>query len=187
MKMYEQLAAWWPLLSAPEEYADEAVFIAVMLDALARRPVRTILELGSGGGNNASHLAQRYDMVLVDRSPAMLAVSRALNPGCEHIEGDMRSVRLGRTFDAVLVHDAIMYMTTEADLAAVIETAAAHLQPGGAVLLVPDDTWETFTPETHSGGRDGAGRAMRYLSWSHPPPPGARSISRPARSARSSP
>ena len=41
----------------------------------------------------------------------MLELSRTLNPDCEHLEGDMRTLRLGRTFDAVLIHDAVMYMT----------------------------------------------------------------------------
>jgi SAM-dependent methyltransferase len=46
-----------------------------------------VLELGSGGGNNASHLKARFEMVVVEPSPAMLAVSRALNPECEHEHG----------------------------------------------------------------------------------------------------
>ncbi len=33
--------------------------------------------------------------------------SRELNPDCEHVLGDMRTLRLGRTFDAVFVHDAV--------------------------------------------------------------------------------
>lgn len=167
--MYTDLAGWWPLLSAPEEYAEEALFYAVTIDSLARRPVRELLELGSGGGNNASHLKQRYRMTLVDRSPRMLAVSRALNPECEHLAGDMRDVRLRRAFDAVLIHDAIMYMTSEADLDAAIRTAAEHLSPGGVALLAPDDTAESYRPSTESGGHDGDGRAMRYLQWSHEP------------------
>jgi hypothetical protein len=46
-------------------------------------------------------------MTLVEPSVGMLAVSRALNPDLEHVQGDMRTVRLGRHFDAVFVHDAI--------------------------------------------------------------------------------
>ena len=42
-----------------------------------------------------------------------------------HHVGDLRSVRLGETFDAVLVHDAIDYMTTEVELRAAFETARA--------------------------------------------------------------
>src|SRR5262245_4609683 len=118
-KLYGALAAWWPLMSAPSEYATEAAFYRRTLLA-ACADARTVLELGSGGGNNASHLKARFEMTLVDRSPGMLAVSRALNPECEHRRGDMRSVRLGREFDCVFVHDAICYITTEADLRRVL-------------------------------------------------------------------
>jgi trans-aconitate methyltransferase len=166
MKMYHELAEWWPLLSAPKDYAEEAAAIEDAILSLARRPVKTLLELGSGGGNNASHLKARFAMTLCDASHEMLAVSMALNPECEHGHGDMRTVRLDRTFDAVLIHDAIMYMSTEDDLNAAIATAAAHLAPGGAAVFVPDHTTETYLPESHSGGEDGETRALRYLEWS---------------------
>lgn len=109
-KLYQELAAWWPLLSAPADYADEAAFVRQTLIAACEKPPRTLLELGSGGGNNASHLKAHFLMTLVDLSAEILAVSRDLNPECEHIAGDMRTVRLGRRFDAVFIHDAIMYM-----------------------------------------------------------------------------
>ncbi len=105
MKLYEELAEWWPLFSAPEDYAEEAAFFAEVLTKGCAP--RTVLELGSGGGNNALYLKSKFEMTLVDLSPQMLAVSRALNPECEHREGDMRTVNLGRTFDAVFIHDAI--------------------------------------------------------------------------------
>ncbi|MGH2792946.1 MAG: class I SAM-dependent methyltransferase, partial [Actinomycetota bacterium] len=126
-RMYRDLARWWPLLSHPDEYEEEAGLYRKAFEENARQPVRTLLELGSGGGNNASHLKKRFDMTLVDLSPDMLTVSRELNPELEHHEGDMRTVRLGRAFDAVMIHDAIAYMTTEEDLAAAIRTAAVHL------------------------------------------------------------
>ena len=98
-KLYDDLFTWWPLLSAPEEYAEEAAFYERMLVGASARAPQTLLELGSGGGNNASHLKARFNMTLVDRSPGMLEVSRALNPECDHRVGDMRTVRLGRQFD----------------------------------------------------------------------------------------
>jgi hypothetical protein len=81
----------------------------------------------------------------------------------------MRTLRLGRTFDVVFVHDAIGYLTSEDDLRAGIETAAAHVRPGGVVILTPDATTEIFTPKTDHGGHDGDdGRSLRYLEWIHP-------------------
>lgn len=170
-RLYHDLAPWWPLLSAPEEYAEEAAYAARVL-ASAARPVREVLELGSGGGNNASHLKASFAMTLVDRSPAMLEVSKRLNPECRHAAGDMRDVRLGETFDAVFVHDAVMYLTREHDLRAAMDTAFAHCRPGGVVVVVPDCTAETFEPTTSHGGHDGDdGRGLRYLEWDWDPDP----------------
>ncbi len=172
LRMYGDLAGWWPLISAPEDYAEEAgIFLGVLREALGRPP-RTILELGSGGGNNASHMKRRARMTLVDRSPGMLRVSRRLNPGCEHVPGDMRRLRIGRTFDAVFAHDAAGYLRTDAAVRALARTAAAHLGPGGAALLVPDWTRESFRAEASLGGHDRAGRSLRYLAWTRDPDPG---------------
>ncbi len=170
-RFYGELAAWWPLISPAGEYAEEAAFAAELL-ASAEIPVREVLELGSGGGHNAVHLARRFRVTLVDLSPEMLAVSRRLNPGCEHHVGDMRTVRLGRAFDAVFVHDAIAYMTDEEDLRLAIGTAAAHCRPGGVVVVMPDETAERFEPRTDHGGSDAPdGRGARYLQWSWDPDP----------------
>ncbi|MCI4350277.1 MAG: class I SAM-dependent methyltransferase [Thermoplasmata archaeon] len=175
MKMYRAAASFWPLISDPADYAGEAGDAALRLRREARIPVRDVLELGSGGGNNASHLKRWFSMTLVDPSAGMRRVSRALNPECRHVAGDMRSVRLGRTFDGVFVHDAVMYMRTESDLRAAMATVAAHLRVGGAALVIPDHTRETFRPSTGKGGHDerlrggGTGRSARYLEWTLPP------------------
>ena len=69
------------------------------------------------------------------------------------------------TFDTVLVHDAVTYMTCEGDLRAAIATAFAHTRPGGAALFAPDCVRETFREK--SGvitGNDGD-RSMRCLEW----------------------
>ena len=169
-KLYNELAPWWPLMSAPHEYGEEAEFYARTLQN-ACAP-RTVLELGSGGGNNASHLKAHFSMTLVELAPGMLEVSRRLNPECEHVQGDMRTVRLDRQFDAVFVHDAVSYMTSEADLRAAIDTAFAHCREGGAALFAPDHVRENFRPSTDCGGNDGEhGEGLRYLEWSWDPDP----------------
>lgn len=85
LKMYTTLARWWPLISSPADYREEA---GLFRDILKKhcRPCRTVLELGSGGGNNASHMKKHFDLTLVDISPGMLKTSRKLNPECEHVD-----------------------------------------------------------------------------------------------------
>lgn len=173
MKIYGELAPWFHLLTAPEDYAEEAAAYVRLIHEHAQRPVESVLELGSGGGNNASHYKRQFHRVtLTDLSAHMLDLSQGINPDCEHIQGDMRSLRLHRQFDAVLIHDAICYMLTEEDLRAAIATAFAHTAPGGVALFMPDAVRETFEPATEHGGHDGQGRALRYLMWTRDPDPG---------------
>lgn len=169
--LYTHLAEWFHLLTRPEDYAEEAEFYRRVILSAAPLPPRTLLELGSGGGNNASHMKAHFQLTLVDISPQMLSVSRSINPECEHLLGDMRTVRLNRVFDAVFIHDAICYLTTLSDLALAIETAWIHCRPGGVALFAPDFTRETFRPGTNHGGYDAATRGMRYLEWTWDPDP----------------
>jgi SAM-dependent methyltransferase len=168
---YTDLADWFHLLTAPEEYDEEAAVYCRLLREAAATPPRTLLELGAGGGNNAWHYKRQFTPTLVDLSPHMLAQSARINPECEHVVGDMRTVRLGRQFDAVFVHDAVMYLTTEDDLRQAMATAFVHCKPGGVALFAPDCVRETFEPRTEHGGNDGDGRALRYLEWTTDPDP----------------
>jgi SAM-dependent methyltransferase len=169
--LYWDLADWWQLLTPPSEYEEEAAFYTrTLIDASDRRP-REVLELGSGGGNNASHMKKEFSITLVDLSARMLAVSKELNPELEHLEGDMREVRLGREFDAVFVHDAIDYMTSVDDIRAAAETIYVHTRPGGVALICPDHIRENFEVGTDHGGNDGEGRSLRYLQWWWDPDP----------------
>lgn len=170
-RLHTDLASWWHLLSPPAEYAEAAAFYWKVIQSACAAPPHTILELGSGGGNNASFLKRHCQLTLVDLSPQMLGQSQSINPECEHIPGDMRSVRLGRFFDAIFVQDAISYMLTEADLARAIQTAFVHCRPGGVALFAPDYVRESFRSSTSHGGHDSTRRGMRYLEWTWDPDP----------------
>jgi methyltransferase family protein len=172
MRIYAELAPWFHLLTHPDDYAVEAARYERLILESCPHAV-TLLELGSGGGNNAMHLKRRFTCTLSDLSPQMLAASRGLNPECEHVLGDMRTLRLGRQFDAVFAHDAVMYMTTEDDLRDAVRTAFAHTREGGVALFVPDCSTEAPQPEgVRTGGHDGDdGRQLRYLEWTTDPDP----------------
>src|SRR5215510_1428165 len=88
-KLYSELASWFHLLSSPRDYADEAEFARSLLTEASSAPPKTVLELGSGGGNNASHLKAHFNLTLADLSAEMLELSKKINPECEHIQGEM--------------------------------------------------------------------------------------------------
>lgn len=165
-RLYSDLADLWPLMSPPENYAGEARHWRRQL--LGTGPGRRrILDLGAGGGHLLHHLTGEFDAAAVDLSEAMLAHSRRINPMVSHHIGDMRTVRLGETFDAVLAHDAVDYMTTEADLQAVFATARAHLRPGGLLIAAPDHYSDTFDPPVvhYETNRD-AETELTYVEYS---------------------
>lgn len=167
MKLYDELAEFWPDMSGPEEFEHEAALFKRVLTRAIKPAPRTLLELGGGSGFVASHLKSRFKTTLVDLSPRMLAISRRLNPELEHLEGDIRTLRLGRTFDAVFVHDSIAHMLTQKDLKAAMKTAFLHCRPGGAALFVPDETRESFVPAADHGGKGD----VRYVQWTSDPNP----------------
>ena len=178
-RLYSDLAYLWPIISPPEEYLVEA---QEWLDVIRGRvgaeppgsPMPTLLELGCGGGHLLSHLTEHFITEAVDISPQMLEISRRLNPQTLHHVGDMRSIRLGRTFDVVAIHDAVNYMTTEDDLRAAVATAEVHLNPGGLLLLAPDCVRETFTgPRVVEWTREAEDRSVTFIEYMAKPQPGA--------------
>lgn len=169
--LYDELVPWYRLLDPTADHADEVeAFIRGFERGVSGNP-HSLLELGAGAGNNAFHLKSRFRCTLSDPSAAMLGLSRDLNPTCEHLIGDMRTQRLNRTFDAVLVHDAVVYMTTESDLTSAIETAYIHTRPGGAAIFAPDCVRETFREYAGLHEGDDGDRSLRCLEWSWDPDP----------------
>lgn len=171
-RLYDDLAFLMPLISPPEEYAEEATHWRAVLREKLGEGRHRVLELGAGGGHNLSHLTADFEITATDISETMLAQCGRLNPGVELIAGDMRTLRLGRTFAAVLIHDAISYMLTESDLLAAFQTAAAHLGPGGLLITAPDHFAEAFNaPEIEHATHAEGNTEVTYLECAYDPDP----------------
>ncbi len=171
-RMYGELADLWPLVSRPEAYAKEAGYWRDVLRAKLGPGRHEILELGVGGGHNLSHLSEDFLATAVDVSEKMLAQCRELNPDVPLHVGDMRCVRLGKKFRAVLIHDAISYMLTEADLMETFATAAVHLEPGGVFVTAPDNYRETFhSPRVEHSTNSNGETELTLIEYQHDPDP----------------
>ena len=78
--LYDKLAYLWPVISPPEDYAEEALHWRRAIRDRLGSGRHHLLELGVGGGHNLSHLTTEFDAVAMDISPKMLELSRHLNP-----------------------------------------------------------------------------------------------------------
>jgi SAM-dependent methyltransferase len=146
-RMFDVYARYYDLLYRDKDYAAEAEYVASRIREHAPQTKR-LLELGCGTGVHAEQLARMgYTIHGVDLSEAMLAraearkaslppeVAARLSFGL----GDVRTVRTGETYDAIIsLFHVMSYQTTNADLEAAFRTAAVHLEPGGLFLF---DFW----------------------------------------------
>ncbi|MFM7678494.1 MAG: class I SAM-dependent DNA methyltransferase [Roseiflexaceae bacterium] len=145
LHLYSDYAWLWPLWGdADGEYAEWCDLVQRLMHQHAHRELHTLLNLGCGGGKNVANLKQYYAVTGVDISAAMLDLARQLNPECTFVQADMRTCQLAQHFDAVLIDDAITYMTSHTDLMRVFATAYTHLTPGGVMVVSPDYLVETF-------------------------------------------
>jgi SAM-dependent methyltransferase len=133
-------------LYADKDYAAECDLIERLFHRYSHNSVSSVLDLGCGTGNHAFPVSRRgYDVVGVERAPGMLAVAQARlsesgNDGRLHFhQGDIRSVDLGRTFDAALMMFAVLgYQVKNKDVLAALRNARRHLHPSGLLIF---DFW----------------------------------------------
>ncbi|WP_327326533.1 class I SAM-dependent methyltransferase [Ensifer adhaerens] len=142
----------------------------------------SILDLGCGTGMLTTALAETGKRVVgIDPAAAMLDVARQ-RPGGDRVrwvEGDGRTIRLGETFDMVLLsgHAFQVFLTRQDQLAA-LRTIAAHLSPEGRFIFDSRnpvvEEWREWTPEESE--RDIVHPALgQLLAWndvSHDPETG---------------
>ena len=153
---YNDLAWTEDWLANPTEYEDEVMVYVDLIKRTAVAPPSTLLHLGSGAGGHDRIFKRHFTVTGVDISLGMLNKARVANPDIEYLEGDMRTLRLNRQFDAVVIPDSIDYMASQDDLQRAIQTAVAHLKTSG-VLLVVGKTEETFQDNNfaYTGEKDG--------------------------------
>lgn len=153
---YNDLAWTEDWLVNPTDYEEEVMAYVDLVKRSAKEPLHTLLHLGSGAGGHDYILKRHFAVTGVDISPGMLNKARTAHPDIEYLEGDMRTLRLNRQFDAVIIPDSIDYMAFQEDLQQAIQTAVTHLKTGGVLLLVAK-TEEAFQNNNfaYSGEKDG--------------------------------
>jgi SAM-dependent methyltransferase len=145
VRLYTDLAWLWPLWGDPTtEYARYCNHVVRLIRHYSQRPVKSLLNIGCGGGKNIFNLKQHFRVLGLDLSPTMLGLAAKLNPECEFVEGDMRNFSLARSFDSILMDDGISYMSNRQDLSSALQTAFHHLEPGGVMVVTADLVRETF-------------------------------------------
>jgi SAM-dependent methyltransferase len=156
---YEQRAA------AGESVHGEADFVE-------ETGARSVLDAGCGTGRVARELARRgLDVTGVDIDPAMLATGRRKAPALGWRLGDLETIDLGRTYDAVVAAGNVMIFLTPGSEGAVLANLARHLNPGGLVIAGFQLKAGRLTVEEYDAHARAAGLELveRFATWDREP------------------
>jgi SAM-dependent methyltransferase len=140
---FRQYAKYYDLINRDKPYALEASYVAARLRGICPG-LSTVMEFGSGTGRHGRFLAtQGFHVHGIEISREMVELAQGvgtLGPGSFQCSvGDIRSVCLGRQFDAVVaLFHVISYQIEQSDFTAALDTAARHLTTGGLFLF---DVW----------------------------------------------
>jgi SAM-dependent methyltransferase len=160
--MFQNTAHVYDLIyeASGKDYAAESGLIHELIQQRNPR-ARTLLDVACGTGGHLRHLREWYAVTGVDSDPAMLAQARRHLPEEPSIEADMRTLLLGRRFDALTcLFSSIGYMRDDHELGQAMVAMTRHLNPGGVLVIdgwVRPDAWLDDLLASCGGSRE----------WSH--------------------
>jgi len=146
MNVFADYSEYYDLLYRDKDYGSESDFVVRVIEKHRPRTA-SILDLGCGTGNHDFLISQKgYEVCGVDLSSGMIsrASKKRSAPQAAQLrisfnQGDIRTVRLGRTYDAVIsLFHVMSYQTTDSDLQAAIATATQHMKKDGIFIF---DCW----------------------------------------------
>lgn len=143
-EVFQKYATFYDTYYREKDYAAESAYVVQLLGRHSASPVKSILDLGCGTGTHALDWAGRGLTVTgMDLSEPMLVQARQKAADrklpIDFVHGDLRTLDLRRTFDAVTSMFAVLgYLTANEDLEKAFRTARRHLAPGGVFIF---DAW----------------------------------------------
>jgi SAM-dependent methyltransferase len=168
--VFEHSAHVYDLLYSFKDYEAESRDLVSLIRG--RVPGATsLLDVACGTGRHLEPLRSAFpDVAGVDLDDGLLAIARERLPDVSLAHGDMRTFDLGRTFDAVTcLSSSVGYLRNDVELAAAVGRMAAHLAPGGVLIV---DGWvrpDAWWPGTHvhalAETADGVAAARVARTW----------------------
>lgn len=168
--MFEHSARVYDLLYSFKDYEAEALDLTMLVRE--RNPgAASLLDVACGTGKHLELLRATFpDVAGVDLDDGLLAVAHERLPDVPLTRGDMRTFDLGRTFDAVTcLFSSVGYLRDDEELAAAIGRMAAHLSPGGVLVvdgwIRPDAWWPGTNVQGLAETSDGVAAARVARTW----------------------
>jgi ubiquinone/menaquinone biosynthesis C-methylase UbiE len=136
--LHDQLAKYYDRIYSFRDYLDEAVRIQNLIMKYLETGGNTLLDVACGTGLHLKHLKDDFSCTGVDVSKAMLKIARKNAKGVTFKEADMKTLKLGKQFDAIIcLLSSIGYVRNCSNLERTIRNFSKHLKKGGVALIEP--------------------------------------------------
>lgn len=147
MNNFAAYSQYYDLLNKDKDYQTEADYIHRLIQRYNSN-ASSILELGCGSGNHATHLTNKgYSITGIEQSQTMLeqAVAKHI-PGFHPLLGDITNFRIDRQFDcAISLFHVISYLTNTTALVNCFINVEKHLKSKGIFIF---DVW--YSPAVYT-------------------------------------
>jgi SAM-dependent methyltransferase len=133
---------------------------------------KSVLDAGCGTGRVGIELARRgIEVVGVDIDPRMLNTARAKAPHIPWHLGDISTIDLGRSFDAIVMAGNVMIFVAPGTEGAVLKNMARHLTPGGVLIAGFQLSMAYLDLDVYDRLAEEAGLVLteRYSTWDRQP------------------
>lgn len=121
---------------------------AIVQEHFQDDPTLEILDLGTGGGHHLFHLFHQCPNLrsglAVDLSEEMLSRVDSILPQVETRQGDMTSLKFGRSFPLICVHDSFCYLAAEKQIQDLFSNIKEHLTHDGLAFVKLDAVKDSF-------------------------------------------
>jgi SAM-dependent methyltransferase len=148
--MFSQSQRFYDAIYSWKDYAEEAQRLKRFIAQHKRSAGHALLDVACGTGGHIPYLRDDFAYEGLDLDPEMLALARNRFPDIPFHQGDMVTFSLGRQFDVVCcLFSSIAYTRTAPRLYQAIATMAAHVCPGGVIVIAPfltPDAWDPGHP-----------------------------------------
>ncbi|MBN1934439.1 MAG: YdcF family protein [Anaerolineae bacterium] len=146
--MFEKTAQYYDKFYDFKDYQGEVEKLRAIIGERCRSGGRRLLDVACGTGRHIAHLKAHFEVEGLDLLSDFVATARQRHPEITFHQGDMTDFDLGRRFDVVTcLFSSIGYVKTVDRLHKAVRCMAAHLLPGGLLIVEP---W--FTPDGWHAG-----------------------------------
>ena len=143
--MWVDLARYYDVIYDWKDYDAESEAVRRLIEENKKSDGEALLDIACGTGGHLQYLRDHFDVMGIDKNPAMLKEARKKCPGVPFKVADMVSIELDREFDAIIcLFSSIGYLRTYRNLKIAIERFARHLRKGGVLLIEPFLTKESY-------------------------------------------